>query len=59
MSQRDNALNKRLGEQSLLISEYSRLDSANMRTIAAVTLAFLPGTFVAVSHLFLPISKDY
>jgi hypothetical protein len=51
MSQRDNALNKAIGEQSLKISEYSRRDSVNMRTIAAVTLGFLPGTFIAVRVL--------
>jgi hypothetical protein len=51
MSQRDNALNKEIGTQSLVVSHHSRMDSANMRTIAAVTLAFLPGTFVAVSQV--------
>ena len=51
MSQRDNALNKEIGTQSLVVSHHSRMDSANMRTIAAVTLAFLPGTFVAVRQV--------
>ncbi|KAF1841945.1 uncharacterized protein K460DRAFT_176120 [Cucurbitaria berberidis CBS 394.84] len=47
MSQRDNALNKKTAETSLTISRFSQMDSTNMRTIAAVTLAFLPGTFIA------------
>jgi hypothetical protein len=33
----------------------TRRDSTDMRIIAAVTLAFLPGTFTAVSSLILHI----
>lgn len=52
MSQRDNALNKKTAETSLAISRLSQMDSTNMRTIAAVALAFLPGTFMAVCLLY-------
>lgn len=31
------------------LGEATRLDSAAMRTIAVVTMAFLPSTFIAVS----------
>lgn len=48
MAQRDNALNKKTTEASLEVSRFSKLDSKDMRTIAAVTLAFLPATFMAV-----------
>jgi hypothetical protein len=51
MSQRDNTLNKEIGTQSFVVSHHIRMDSANMRTIAAVTLAFLPGTLVVVSQV--------
>ena len=51
MAQRDNDLNKRMTEASLAIGRFSQMDSTNMRTIAAVTLAFLPGTFMAVCLL--------
>lgn len=48
MAQRDNALNKRTSDASLEVSRVSKMDSNDMRTIAAVTLAFLPATFMAV-----------
>jgi hypothetical protein len=50
MAQRDNALNMATAETSLAVSRYSKRDSTYMRTIAAITLVFLPGTFMAVSH---------
>jgi len=42
-NQNDNRLNAQIAKQA---SE----DSANMRVIAIVTLAFLPGTFTAASE---------
>jgi hypothetical protein len=51
MSQRDNVYNKEIGEQSLKVTHHGMVASANMHTIAVVTLLFLPGTFVAVSQL--------
>jgi uncharacterized protein (DUF2267 family) len=54
MGQRDNALNKRISETSLAVSRFSRQDSAYMRTIAVVGLAFLPATFMAVCQSRLP-----
>jgi hypothetical protein len=50
MSQRDNVFNKKIGEQSLKVTHHGLVASANMHTIAVVTLLFLPGTFVAVSQ---------
>lgn len=53
---KDNQLNYKAAEASLRIAEGSRKvailtrqDSTDMRVIAAATLLFLPGTFVAVS----------
>ncbi|KAH0542499.1 hypothetical protein FGG08_003095 [Glutinoglossum americanum] len=48
MSQRDNALNLRISAAAVDTSEAAARDSTDMRTIAAVTLAFLPATFAAV-----------
>jgi hypothetical protein len=39
----------RIAEQSYQIAEATRKDSAAMRTVAIMTLAFLPGTFLCVS----------
>ena len=56
IAQRDSVANIRLGESSLAVSAASTdiaiatsRDSAAMRTIAAVTMVFLPATFTAVS----------
>ncbi|KAF8861131.1 hypothetical protein BDZ45DRAFT_587512 [Acephala macrosclerotiorum] len=38
---------KSISEQSKQIAEYTQLDSAAMKTIAALSMAFLPGTAVA------------
>ncbi|KAF2828628.1 hypothetical protein CC86DRAFT_404530 [Ophiobolus disseminans] len=54
LAQRDNALNQQTAkssldtaDRSLKISENTKKDSANMRTVAIVTLWFLSGTFMA------------
>jgi hypothetical protein len=55
MSQRDNAVNAEISRASVATSNAAARDSTDMRTIGAVTLAFLPGTFTAVSgqiHFF-------
>ncbi|KAK5124758.1 hypothetical protein LTR85_001471 [Meristemomyces frigidus] len=44
---RDNEQNRRAAEASVHLAEVTRRDSADMRVIAAVTLIFLPATFVA------------
>lgn len=41
---------RRIADDSKKIAELTRRDSNDMRVIAAVTLMFLPGTFVAVSQ---------
>jgi len=50
MAQRDNALNKETADSSLDVSKNTMRDSTYMRTIAFVTLGFLPGTFMAVCN---------
>jgi len=61
MIQRDNQLNLAITElnteiatSSAKIAEESRRDSASMKTIAVLTLVFLPGAFVAVSQTLNP-----
>lgn len=45
----DNMLNLRLAKSTARVAEATRQDSAAMKTIAILTLTFLPGTAVAVS----------
>lgn len=52
MAQRDNFLNQDT-------NKYAQMDSRDMRTIAAVTLGFLPATFMAVSLPSLRSSRLY
>ena len=47
-SQRDNAAIKAITEDSKMVALATSRDSAVMRTIAAVTILFLPATFTAV-----------
>ena len=44
-----NKINTEIATSSAKIAEESRRDSASMKTIAVLTLVFLPGTAVAVS----------
>ncbi|OCK94825.1 uncharacterized protein K441DRAFT_89226 [Cenococcum geophilum 1.58] len=46
-SRRDNQLNIQIAKSSARIAEESRRDSASMKTIAVLTLVFLPGTSIA------------
>ncbi|OCK74103.1 hypothetical protein K432DRAFT_364013 [Lepidopterella palustris CBS 459.81] len=46
-SRKDNQLNIQIAKSSARIAEESRRDSASMKTIAVLTLVFLPGTSIA------------
>lgn len=48
-SRRDNLLNLEMAVATAQVAEETRIDSAAMKTIAVLTLTFLPGTAVAVS----------
>jgi hypothetical protein len=43
---------KRLAEDTKRIAAATRRDSTSMKAIAALTMVFLPFTFVAVSHRY-------
>ena len=47
--QRDSKETVEISRLSAITSNAARIDSASMKTIAVVTLAFLPATFVCVS----------
>lgn len=51
-NQADNKTNLEIASTSKKIAEETRKDSSSMITIAAVTMFFLPGSFVAVSSPF-------
>lgn len=53
----DSKAMKSISEQSKQIAEYTQLDSAAMKTIAALSMAFLPGTAVAVRSIYTPPSR--
>ncbi|KAH9844576.1 hypothetical protein Tdes44962_MAKER07273 [Teratosphaeria destructans] len=46
-ARRDNLLNLEMAAATAQVAEETRVDSAAMKTIAVLTLTFLPGTFVA------------
>jgi Mg2+ and Co2+ transporter CorA len=46
-AQKDSQINKRIAEESKNIASDTRKDSESMKTIAVLTMAFLPGTFVS------------
>lgn len=48
-SQKDNRVNLEVAGMTKDIAEKTRNDSSSMITIAALTMLFLPGTFVSVS----------
>jgi hypothetical protein len=48
-SRRLNVINTEIATSSAKIAEESRRDSASMKTIAVLTLIFLPATSIAVS----------
>ena len=47
MSQKDNLTNISLASDSRLIAAASKRDSSAMKTIAVVTMLFLPGTYIS------------
>lgn len=49
ITQRDNKLNISVAEDSKKIAAAAKRDSLAMKTVSILTLAFLPGTFVAVN----------
>lgn len=49
MAQKDNQTNITLAKDSRLIAVAAQRDSKAMRTIAVLTLLFLPGTYIAVT----------
>ena len=51
MGQRDNKLNIEVARDSKSIAAESKRDSSSMKTIAVLTIVFLPGTFVSVNCL--------
>lgn len=51
-SRLDNLLSVKLAKATADVAEQTRQDSAAMKTIAVLTLTFLPGTAVAVSSRF-------
>lgn len=54
-NQSDNHTNLKIAEISKSIAEETRKDSSSMITIAAVTIIFLPATFVSVSLFLNPV----
>lgn len=52
-SRLDNLLNVKLAKATAQLAEETRQDSAAMKTIAVLTLTFLPGTAVAVGPFLL------
>ncbi|KAI1326262.1 hypothetical protein F5Y16DRAFT_237259 [Xylariaceae sp. FL0255] len=57
MTHEDAAVNTELAESSRVIAEASKADSSSMKTVAILTMAFLPGTFIAA--LFAVPSLDW
>ncbi|KAL9032788.1 MAG: hypothetical protein Q9214_007811 [Letrouitia sp. 1 TL-2023] len=51
MQQQDSGVNRSIALDSKKVAEASRSDSSSMKTIAALTMFFLPGTAIAVIRL--------
>lgn len=58
-SRRDNLLNIEIAKATAQVAEETRADSAAMRTIAVLTLTFLPGTAIAVIRFVTLSSRHY
>jgi hypothetical protein len=54
ISQDDNKISRVIAEQSTLLAIASKRDSTAMKTLALLTMLFLPATFVAVRPDCLP-----
>ena len=57
-NQNDNRTNLEIASTTKDIAEKTRNDSSSMITIAALTMLFLPGTFVSVRVFNLPSPPD-
>lgn len=49
MTQKDSKVNIKLAATSATIAKETKKDGSAMKTIAILTMCFLPGTFLAVS----------
>lgn len=49
-AQRDNRLNQNISNLTTEIAQQTQRDSISMSTLASITAAFLPGTFVSVRY---------
>ena len=58
-SQGDNKINIEIANTSKKIAEATLRDSSSMKTIATMTMIFLPGTFVSVGHVPLPFTTGH
>ena len=58
-SQMDNRNNLNIANLTSKIAIETKRDSSSMITIAAVTMVFLPGTFISVSNEPFTFSKTY
>ena len=54
MQQSDNGFNASIALDSKKLAEASKRDSSSMKTIAALTMVFLPGTAIAVRTAPIP-----
>ena len=52
IAQRDSLRHIEIGKDTKEVAAASKRDSSAMKTIAVLTMVFLPGTFVSVSHVF-------
>jgi hypothetical protein len=59
IAQRSNILNYSIAADSREIAEAGKRDSSAMKAIAILTMAFLPGTFVAVRIRYHPNSSNF
>jgi len=49
MQQRDSLVNLEVAKDSRRVAQASKRDSSAMKTLAVLTMVFLPATFVSVS----------
>lgn len=58
MAQRDNRDNLKMAKISTDIASVTKDDSFAMRTIAVMSIIFLPGTFISVYYIIVPCPKS-
>lgn len=54
LAHKSNQINLSLAESSRRIAMEAQRDSAVMKSIAVLTMTFLPATYIAVSHSLVP-----